>query len=82
MHFSPEVKQYFLRRKWVKEQEVKELPNGWLEVRFKVRGLEGFKHWLYRWLPYFKVISPPHLREMVRKELTEYIQKLTASKSD
>ena len=76
VHFSPEVKQYFLRRKWVKEQEEKELPDGWLEVRFKVRGVHGFKHWLYRWLPYFKVISPDWLREEIKEDLKKALSEV------
>ncbi len=82
VQFSPEVKQYFLRRKWLKVQECRELQNGWLEVKFKVRGLEGFKHWLYRWLPYFKIVSPPSLRDMVNEDLTEYVKTIATSDSD
>jgi predicted DNA-binding transcriptional regulator YafY len=76
VHFSPEVKQYFLRRKWVKEQEEKELSDGWLEVKFKVRGVHGFKKWLYRWIPYFKVISPDWLKEEIKKELETALSKI------
>ena len=74
VHFAPEVKQYFLRRKWVKEQEERELPDGWLEVRFRVRGIDVFKHWLYRWIPYFKVISPEWLKEEIKEELQEALE--------
>ena len=76
VHFSPEVRQYFLRRKWVKDQECKELQGGWLEVKFKVRGVHVFKHWLYRWLPYFKVISPEWLKEEIQEELKEALKNL------
>ncbi len=71
VHFSPEVKQYFLRKKWIKEQEEKDLSDGWIEVKFKVRGIESFKKWLYRWLPYFKVVSPKWLKKEIQKELKE-----------
>ena len=69
VYFSPEVKQYFLRKKWVKEQEEKELSNGWLEVKFRIRGIKLFKQWLYSWIPYFKIVSPRWLVEEVRKDL-------------
>jgi len=75
VHFSPEVKQYFLRRKWVKEQECRRLPDGWLEVRFKVRGLEGFKHWLYRWIPYFRIVSPPSLAKEITGDLRSVLKR-------
>ncbi len=74
VNFAPEVKEYFLRRKWIKEQEEKELPNGWLEVKFRVRGVEVFKHWLYRWLPYFKVISPEWLKKEIVKDLKRALE--------
>jgi len=53
----------------VKGQRCRELANNWLEVRFKVRGLDGFKHWLYRWLPYFRIISPDWLKEEIKEDL-------------
>ncbi len=73
VRFAPEVKQYFLRRKWVRDQECRELPDGSLEVRFKVRGLTGFKHWLYRWLPWFKILSPESLAREVEEDLRSYL---------
>jgi len=76
LHFAPEVKQYFLRKRWLRDQECRDLENGWLEVRFKVRGLEGFKHWLYRWLPYVKIISPEWFREKVYKELSKALKNI------
>lgn len=73
VHFAPEVRQYFLRRKWVKEQKCRELEDGWLEVRFRVRGLYGFKHWLYRWLPYFRVVTPESLAQEIEKDLRAFL---------
>ncbi|HFC97393.1 MAG TPA: WYL domain-containing protein [Thermosulfurimonas dismutans] len=73
VHFAPEVKQYFLRRKWVRNQECRELPDGSLEVRFRVRGLTGFKHWLYRWLPWFRILSPESLAREVEEDLRSYL---------
>ncbi len=75
IHFAPEVKQYFLRRKWVKDQECRELENEWLEVRFIIRGLEGFKHWLYRWIPYFKVVAPKTLAQKIERDLKEFLSR-------
>lgn len=69
VRFGPEVKQYLLRRIWMKDQKCQELSDGWLEVRFKVRGLSGFKYWLYRWLPHFQVVAPDSLRDEIREDL-------------
>ena len=70
---APEIKDTFLRKKWVKDQKVIELENDWLEITFKVRGLKGLKFWLYRWIPYFKIISPRWLKEEMLKELKKTI---------
>jgi len=75
VRFSPEVKQYFFRRKWTRDQEVRKLSEGWIEVRFRVKGLEGIKHWLYRWIPYFEVVSPPELVQEIREDLSEFLRK-------
>lgn len=66
---APEIREYFLRKRWVKEQEVRELEGGFLEVTFYVRGLEVFKHWLYSWLPYIKILHPKELAEELTRDL-------------
>ncbi|NPA48596.1 MAG: WYL domain-containing protein [Thermodesulfobacteria bacterium] len=77
VHFSPEVKEYFLRRKWTRDQKCRELENGWLEVVFSVRGLSGFKHWLYRWLPFFRIVSPAWLAEDIKRDLKTFLSTTT-----
>lgn len=74
--FSPEVKEYFLRKKWVKEQAVKELENGWIEVSFKIRGIGIFKKWLYSWIPHVRIIKPETLREEFERDLQKVLNNL------
>ncbi|MEN3039548.1 MAG: transcriptional regulator [Candidatus Kryptonium sp.] len=72
---EPEVKEFFLRKKWIKDQEVEELDDGRLKVSFKVRGLKIFKHWLYSWLPFITILKPEELRKQLKLDLLESIEK-------
>lgn len=75
VRFDEVVSQYFFRRKWVKDQEVTRLDDGSVEVRFTVRGVQGLKHWLYKWLPWFEIVSPSWLREEVVSDLKTALAK-------
>ncbi len=46
----------------MQSQRERELKDGRLELRFRVNGLEGITHWIYRWLPYVEVVSPKELK--------------------
>ncbi|MEF3168879.1 MAG: WYL domain-containing protein [Deltaproteobacteria bacterium] len=75
VHFAPEVKQYFLSHKWMKNQRCREHDDGWLEVHFTVRGVNGFKHWLYQWFPSFQVVTPKSLAQEVGKDLNSFVRR-------
>jgi hypothetical protein len=45
------------------------LPDGRLELRFKVKGTAAIKLWLYRGLPHVEVVGPQALREEMHREL-------------
>lgn len=69
LRFDEEAAEYITRRKWHKSQEEKRLPDGSLEVRFKVNGLSEIKKWIYRWIPHVTVVYPKELIEEITKEL-------------
>lgn len=75
LRFDPGIKVYLLRRRWHPSQEEKELPDGRLEVQFRVNGLEGIRRWIYRWLPQVEVIEPVKLRKKIREELEMAVEK-------
>jgi predicted DNA-binding transcriptional regulator YafY len=52
-----------------KETCNRNLPDGRLEVTFTTNGIEGIKHWIYRWLPHVVVVAPDNLRDTVTREL-------------
>ena len=76
LHFDKEVKRQVLRKKWHKSQKEKELKNGGVELRFKVKGFGGIKKWIYQWIPNVRVVAPKRLRRELTCELDIARQKL------
>lgn len=73
--FDPEIKEYIRRHRWHPSQTDTALPGGRLEVRFRVKGLEGISRWIYRWLPWVEVRAPKVLREKVSEDLARALAK-------
>jgi hypothetical protein len=69
LRFQPEIKSQVLRKKWHPSQKEKQLKDGSLEMRLVVNGLERIRPWIYRWLPWVKVVSPKEPKHIVKKEL-------------
>lgn len=69
LRFDPPMKPYILRKKWHQTQEIYEMENGQLEVRFHVNGIKGIKNWIYQWIPHVHIIAPEELRELARSEI-------------
>lgn len=76
VQFSPEIRPYVERRVWHLSQKNKDLPDGWLEMSFTTTGVEAIKYWLYRWIPYFRVVSPVWLRDQMIEDLEAQIENL------
>jgi hypothetical protein len=45
------------------------MEDGWIEMRFATCGVDAVKYWLYRWIPYVRVIKLDHLRRAMLKDL-------------
>jgi predicted DNA-binding transcriptional regulator YafY len=73
--FDPEIREYIQRHRWHPSQEERALPDGRLEVRFRVNGLEGISRWIYRWLPWVEVRAPKALRKKVSEDLAHALAK-------
>ncbi len=54
---------------WHESQKVSKLPDGSLEVAFRVAGLDEIKRWVLSFGPEAVVLEPEKLKEMVRKNL-------------
>ena len=69
VQFSPVIRRFVERAEWHPSQKSVNLPNGWLEVRFRTLGTEAMKYWLYRWIPHVRVLEPIELREQMCEDL-------------
>ena len=76
LRFMREFAPFIQRKKWHPTQTVKELPNGDIEVTFRVNGLKGIKYWLYRWIPYMVIIEPKEFRKEVVGDLRRELKRL------
>ena len=55
---------------WHESQQVSKLPDGILEITFRVAGLDEIKRWILSLGPECQVLEPKKLKEMVRKDLS------------
>ena len=79
LRMHEDIAPYVLRRKWHPSQTHHELPDGGVEIRFLVRGIQGIKPWIYRWIPYVTVISPDYLKQKIEEDLKRQMHLLTSS---
>lgn len=62
---------YIRERRWHPTQEIEELPDGGLILRFCVGGLDEVKRWVMSYGSHAEVLEPPSLREAVQKEIEQ-----------
>jgi hypothetical protein len=58
------------RKIWHESQKITKLPDGSLEITFRVAGLDEIKRWILSFGPEAAVLGPEKLKEMVRKDLS------------
>ena len=75
VRFAAEVADYITRKdKWHPSEIRQILPNGDVELAFRVAGVDEIKRWIYSWLPYVRVIEPKCFREQIREELASAVK--------
>jgi len=55
---------------WHESQKITKLPDGSLEITFRVAGLDEIKRWVLSFGPEAAVLEPEKLKEMIRKDLS------------
>jgi predicted DNA-binding transcriptional regulator YafY len=58
-------------RIWHENQKVTKLPNGSLEMSFRIAGLDKIKRWILSFGPEAVLLEPEKLKETVRKDLSK-----------
>lgn len=79
IRFAPAEAVYIRERSWHETQEIEELPDGGLILRFSTSGLGAVKRWVLGYGPHAEVLEPVTLREEVVKEI-EMLRKVYGGK--
>ena len=69
IRFSPKVAQNVAEVRWHATQETRFLPDGSLEARFVVSGLNEISWWVLGYGAEAEVVQPPELREILKKHI-------------
>ena len=69
VRISPEWSRWAGEKMWHESQQVRTLPDGGLELAFRVAGLDEVKMWILSLGPEARAIAPLRLVEMVREDL-------------
>ncbi len=68
VRFAAAVADYLREKRWHASQELKELPGGQVELRFRLSSLTEVQRWILNWGARARVISPPELADSIRQE--------------
>lgn len=67
VRFAPSVADRVREREWHESQQMRELPDGTLELELKLGALVEVEQWILSWGAAAEVISPPELRGRLRR---------------
>ena len=70
VRISPGWARWVGEKIWHESQKITKLPNGSLEITFRVAGLDEIKRWVLSFGPEAVVLEPETLKEMVRRDLS------------
>lgn len=57
---------YVRERQWQPTQQIRELPDGGIELRFRAGGMFEMTRWVLGWGQAAEVVEPPQLRKSVQ----------------
>ncbi len=69
VRISPGWARWVGEKIWHESQEVSKLPDGGLEITFRVAGLDEIKRWILSFGPDCQVLEPSKLKQMVCVDL-------------
>lgn len=67
LHFTPAAADYLREKKWHESQQLRDLPDGGVEVTFRLSGLSEVQRWVLSWGGHCRVVEPPELAAAVRQ---------------
>lgn len=69
LKFSKHYARWIKRKKWHPTQTIEEEKDGSIVFRVTVEGTKELKWWIYHWIPYVEILSPPELKKEVIEEM-------------
>jgi len=67
IQFNEMVADYIREKKWHESQELRELPDGGVELRMKLSSLAEVERWILGWAGNARVLHPPELAQSIRQ---------------
>ena len=71
IRFAATVAERVREREWHESQEMRELPDGGLEVRMRLGALLEVEQWVLGWGAAAEVVAPAELRASIRKTVAK-----------
>jgi predicted DNA-binding transcriptional regulator YafY len=78
IRFNELVADYIREKKWHESQQLKELPDGGLELRLKLSSLGEVERWVLGWSGNARVLQPQELAERIKKAAEDILRNATA----
>jgi predicted DNA-binding transcriptional regulator YafY len=80
IRISPGWARWVGEKIWHESQKINKLPNGGLEIAFRVAGLDEIKRWVLSFGPECQVLEPSRLKQMVRADLQKSLGQYSADR--
>jgi predicted DNA-binding transcriptional regulator YafY len=74
IQFQEMVADYIREKKWHESQQLRELPDGGVELRMKLSSLAEVERWILGWAGNARVLHPPELAESVQQSAKNILQ--------
>jgi predicted DNA-binding transcriptional regulator YafY len=75
LRFDETYRPLILRKTWHPSQKQRELPDGRIEITFRVNGILGIGNWIHQWIPHVEVVKPKELRDAFLDDLENAMKK-------
>jgi predicted DNA-binding transcriptional regulator YafY len=79
VRISPGWARWVGEKIWHESQKVTKLPDGGLEITFRVAGLDEIKRWILSLGPECQVLEPEKLKDMVCKDISGNLAQYSTS---
>jgi predicted DNA-binding transcriptional regulator YafY len=74
VRFAEAVADYLREKRWHASQTLRELPDGQVELRFRLSSLTEVQRWILSWGGRARVVSPPELVDSIRREVEQLLE--------